>query len=177
MRRWRSVYADLPPVGHVLRKHRRDVWLRVHYFADDRRTPETPAEEREVLARLNEIAEMVLSDDAKCVLWFACFGREVVEAATRIKAPPSWVDEADYDPKDRPSFWVKELQWKRGRLDELLLDVATGRRGPVTLFAPSHGHVMSPYDGGVDLFLRDEGLRRSVARRFASFVASWPKSA
>lgn len=160
---WRRCYGALAPLGWRLRAALPDRWTRIHSLPDAKRYPETSAEERELLRRHNEVATAALGERGACWL-VACDAYELPEVPG-ISLAPSLRVGPDEQLAERITFHVARVIWRQGAFDPLLLAIAEDRCRALWMRRAT-GEVFAPYDGGVDLILRDRARRDALRERW-----------
>ncbi len=186
---WARHYPSIEPVGYELRNAGVRHWVRFHSLPRSKRRPDTSAEWAELLARQNELASAVLGEKPGC--WLVQSHWEVrpdeAEVVFRDGGNP-FKATADYDLKpamatvrapgtefeQRWEAFAGPAEWSAGRFDRLLRDIATERAAPTLWVSNTTGAVFAPYDGGIDLFLPDEGRVRELRGLHPDWLSTHP---
>lgn len=174
---WTQHFGAMAPLGFRLRIELPERWTRVHSLPNAKRYADTPAEETEVLARMNAAAGAVLGADAPCWLIAGEWCLEPdgslaelpgVELAHRVIA----ADEA-IEPGAPEPYAGAQVLWRSGAFDRLLASIASDLRCALWVSARS-GAVFAPYDGGADLIAPSTAERDALAERFAAWRSPRP---
>jgi hypothetical protein len=182
---WARHYPNIEPVGYELRGAGARHWVRFHSLLESKRYPDTEAEWDVLLARQNELAASVLGENRECWLvqshWESdpdvpdiAFqdGNDPFRATAEfdLKSALVTLREPGTEFKRRWEAFVGLTSWSAGRFDGLLRDIANERASPTLWCSNETGAVFAPYDGGVDLFLPDEGRVRELAEKHAAWL-------
>ena len=158
--------------------------LRFHSLPASKRYADTDEERSVLLGRQNVLASEVLGD-RPCWLvqahWVLRAGeRDLTDQHDPFRATREWkLDFAfeflEYDGEEwRPwRVYAAQVRWSPGEFDDLLLSIADEKAGP-TLWMGADGAIFAPYDGGVDLFLRDAGAVQRLATQHSEWLPTHP---
>ena len=176
---WRGKYPDSPPVGWILREREVTSWTRFHNLPDAKRYPESKAEEKIVLGRVNDIASALFGTSQVVVFQQVFSPVEHVSAGVYVPGssvvspiPADWLEALDpyFENASALSFVGGAIDWRPGVLDSLLLATALDRVAGPALLAPVSGNLLCPYDGGMDTFLPEPAARRALRERFRAWL-------
>jgi hypothetical protein len=152
-RRWSYLHGNLSPLAHLLRASDRVHWIRFHALPDSKRYAEHEIERQEILRRANILGTEILGADAACWLIQSCI-EEYSTASWRAQVVSQGVCLRSPDPED-DFHWIISVvptQWRPGAFNDLLIEVADERAGPVFWMNQNSNAIFAPYDGGFDLF-------------------------
>ncbi len=185
---WRRLRPGLYPIGHLLRRDQAPYWLRFHSLPESKRYAETEAEQQILLSRQNAIAADVLGEDQACWLvqshWVTRAGQiDVADAKDPFRATRDYglqfafqfAEDEDDPEASRWNVHAIETRWTTGAFDDLLLSIADYSAGPTLWVDSAAGNVFAPYDGGIDLFLRDTREVASLAAAHLEWLSSHPQ--
>jgi hypothetical protein len=181
---WRQWYAEVPPVGFLLREAYSDRWLRIHSLPESKRYPASGFDYAELLRRHNAVAEDVLGVAEPCaiLLLHACEGRGVhavgrkagltASSLSRLaELPLEFFDEVQGVFTARMCIFGLRTIWKGGGFDRFIIEVGEDRSHGLVVNLES-GRVYAPYDGGADLFYLSEDERDRARDRFGNWISS-----
>jgi hypothetical protein len=151
---WARAYPGGDPIGYLFRHRMADRWLRIHSLPDSKRYADTVAEWTELLHRQNRVLDDLIGQ-ATVV--------QVVINFIEIRSP--LFDEYEFTNisvfVDRAAETVFQsflftTEWRTGALDSMLRMIANEE---MRAFIIGPDSLVAPYDGGVDLILRDTSER------------------
>ena len=172
---WERVRPGLHPIGYLLRRDQAPYWLRFHSLPESKRYADTEAERKLILSRQNALAAEVLGEGTCWLVqshWVTPAGMtDLADAEDPFRATCDYglrfaFQFAEGEEDAEASRWnvhAIETRWTTGAFDDVLLSIADYVAGPTLWMASTSGNVFAPYDGGVDLFLRDTGEVASLA--------------
>jgi hypothetical protein len=188
---WQRYYPDCPPVSYMFKWRLADRWFRFHSLPESKRYADTTAEEEVLLARQNTVLLDVIGEGEDCVLVVGDYSESPGELINGTKCPilakyitralPS-LSKQEFDPEPldegekpvylRLAYGVHTLQ--RGSLDEVLLYVADGRVINFLVVSVKRNRIIAPYDGGVDVVLREAAERDEFKSKYAKWLSARP---
>ncbi|MBY6068119.1 hypothetical protein KUW17_15290 [Leisingera aquaemixtae] len=177
---WKMIYPDVPPLGHMLRAFRLEMWTRFHALPESKRYAETQAEGQTILDRANAIAGFLFEPGqevwlANCDIHYEDEPRRTSKALPGIASPLRFEFSSDesvyFEEQTRVEVFAAKTVWKPGRFDELLSEIAEDRERAVW-FDPVSGRVFAPYDGGFDIVLEDSRLVPEVEAEFRQWMSA-----
>jgi hypothetical protein len=188
---WQGQYPDCPPVSYLFKWRLADRWFRVHSLPESKRYADTTAEEGVLLARQNTVLLDVIGEGEDCVIVVGDYTESPGELINGSSCPvlvnyiahalPS-ISKQEFDPEPldegetpvylRLAYGVHTLQ--RGSLDEVLLCVADERVINFFVVSMERHRLFAPYDGGVDVVLRDAVERGEFKSRYAKWLSTRP---
>lgn len=179
--RWRSNFGDTLPLSEWMRWQHHDRWFRIHSLPESKRYAENAGEMATILRRANTIASHVLGNGQE--VWFISSirseYREEYEMDNdwpiKLHALAYWCEwkEPDSDPEfqyDWTSF-ARKISWNAGEFDPLLKRIADDEVHCILWFSPTLNTVFSPYDGGVDIWVRNEEQRESLYHSYKHWMS------
>lgn len=156
---WRECFGEVLPAGFLCRGALQDRWLRIHSLPDSKRYAEDQSEVAEMLRRQNLVAEDLLGDGALCLLIFTRWNwdgaarwprDERLRTALAGRKPELMLRVDVHD--DPLAFFAMPVTWRRGEFDDVILECADDRTGPMLFANMQRRTIYAPYDGGADLF-------------------------
>lgn len=177
--RWERWYPDAPPIGYLLRERHPEYWLRVYSLPGGQRYPRNSNDWAELLHRQFSTADAVLGPSSACVLVAgylrgsaegrAFAARYQLEELTLLKSFPLG---DDFDSDDGPiDLWAAAQTWEPETFEPALRKRAEDLAPPFLLVAETTGNVFAPYDGGVDVFTPDAGMRNVIRSRLRPWLS------
>lgn len=157
---WRQHFAEIPPIGFVLREYLRERWVRFHSLPGSKRYADNAAERRTILARANTLADEIFAAGEGC--WLVASPAQMKNSAW-----DPWPLGTDWhlDPvsrSDEPHVLDEEYEWctyagrcvwQHGHFDRLISRIADDEVRAAILVSQRSGAVFAPYDGGVDIIM------------------------
>ena len=182
---WNQAFPGAVPLGYLFRHYFPGRWVRFHSLPQSRRYPENEADWAMLLDRQNTILEAVIGRPAPVALvtgyyaWAESVGVENLLAETALHRfdytalPPvalESVDPEQYQPGDRYHPLFARVYWQRGAFDDVLREVA---EDAVRCFwvSPEQQCLIAPYDGGLDVIVRDTPSRDALKARFRAWLS------
>ncbi|WP_143785595.1 DUF3885 domain-containing protein [Ohtaekwangia koreensis] len=182
---WTKRYPDSVPISYTFRHDYPDRWFRIHSLPDSKRYPNNEDEWTIVLSRQNAIITDILGDGAKIFLVTGDFHFEghtelhPIDDVDSIKGLSFnkldnidlyklWPDEYDNGQVFRPMFC--NSVWSPSKFNNILRDIA---QDSVRVFFMSvdNDTVIVPYDGGVDLILKDKQAREQYKSKYSDWLS------
>lgn len=161
-----------------------DHWLRLYTLPNGERLPESQQDGQIILSRCNALlsfltnnkkplmvisAEWTNMPDQKNSAWPK--RSEIEPAANYWKSVDEDPTEEDPEFKSYRQIYVREHAWSNGSLDRLLISVAKDEIAGVVIAPPNCEWLISPYDGGVNLFVANKDTLTLLKEQFDSWVA------
>lgn len=157
---WRHRFADIPPIGFVLRQHLEVRWVRFHSLPGSKRYADNDPERRTILARANTLAGEIFASSEQC--WLVA-NLAQVKGSTWHPQPvgvewrlePAFRSEKPYvlDEEYEWCTYAGRCVWHHGRFDGLIARIADDGVRAVIWVSQTSGAVFAPYDGGVDIIM------------------------
>ena len=180
--RWEEWYDDVPPLGFLLRAAFSDRWLRIHSLPGGKRYPTSGLEHAELLRRHKSVAAHLLTDGGECVvlIYETCerdaadvarsAGVEGVQLVRPFELSPELWDSEDGLFVAPMCIFGFAARWNGDDFAGLIAAVADDKAGALVA-DPISGRVYAPYDGGADLFFRNEAERDQARSRFGDWLS------
>jgi hypothetical protein len=188
---WSNNFPNCPPVSHLFKWEFADRWFRFHSLPDSKRYADNQLEIDELLARQNTVLLDVIGKGEECVLvagdWSESAGELINGSACPILADfikyslPS-ISKQDFDPETeddeftpvflRLAYGYHKLQ--EGSLNEILLCVADERVTNFFVVDFNKSRIFAPYDGGVDVVLRNTTERDDFKSKYSNWLSKRP---
>jgi len=178
---WDHAYSKTPPVGEALRESFPDIWFRIHSLPQAKRYADNERERIEILQRHNALMSDLFARAEKVILIATDYSQEQRPADTFFR--PTSLDRdleyflticVDEDPPIYWHFFMTEMEWREGSIDDLLKPITNDEIRNVMLFHPEKAWVYHPYDGGGDVFVKDREKRESMKSKFSVWTSQHP---
>ena len=181
---WQNIYGEIAPVGHVLREHFHDNWVRFHSLPKSKRYPDTPEENEEILHRHVEVANYLFQREEVIFIYKSRFhvdgdgetqrsqlvGVDLSTQAVLLRAYPGEIALEDDD-----VFLVRGLKanWMPAYFSEIVRQVANEEEHLISFVSPDSRNIYCPYDGGMDTFSFSTSPAK-IDKRFSQWKSARP---
>jgi hypothetical protein len=166
---WMQCYPETPPINYFFKSRMPERWARVHSLPLSKRYADSAEEWCTLLGRQNAVVDYLIAQ------------------GTAVRVVINYIREdsplfASYDVEnigvfiDRDaetvfqSFWF-EMTWNTGCLDAMLRMIAVEE---ARAFIVGPDCLVAPYDGGVDLILKDGATRNAFKNHFTEWLSAHP---
>jgi hypothetical protein len=188
---WNSNFPGCPPVSYDFKWRLQDRWFRFHSLPDSKRYADNKAEIEELLMRQNTVLLDVIGKDAECVLVAGDWSESADEVMNYSECPilarfmkyslPS-ISKQDFDPEpEDDDFTPVYLRLAYGHhtlqedsLNEVLLCVADEQISNFFVVDFNKSRIFAPYDGGVDIVLRNNLERDEFRDKYSKWLSKRP---
>ena len=183
---WKREFGTLLPQAGQLRERLSERWCRIHSLPDSKRYPENAAEREQLLRRQLAVANDVLGPAAPCFAYCCRYARKEGEPSRESVAGLSGVAFAELwrateptglgeDPgaADTVAVLGAVIDWNPSLMRPVLLAIAEDQDRLLFLSQTTH-RIFAPYDGGVDVILRDGREVEQFRQRFAPWLSPRP---
>ena len=176
---WQQHFSDCPPVSHLFKHRLAERWFRIHSLPESKRYAEDETEVAELLARQNTVLlDAIGTDD--CVLVSgnytdsplvenlkSCSALGEFEFQEFVRLSKQDFDPVELEPDEEPVYltlFYARHKLKVGSLDEVLLCVADEKIVNFFVVSCERQRIFAPYDGGVDVILKDTEERDEMVQ-------------
>lgn len=185
---WEQNFKACPPVSYLFKHRLTERWIRFHSLPGSKRYPEDKKEVGELLNRQNTVLldligigdrVVIRGDYSSSLLPWKEY--EPLSIFNFQELPK--ISKQDFDPYEMEAgeepiylslfFATHSLEW--GSLDDVLLSVADW--AIVNFFAVNCDRqcIFAPYDGGVDVILKNIEERDLFKEKYRDWLSSHPK--
>lgn len=187
---WQQHFSDCPPVSHLFKHRLTERWFRIHSLPESKRYAEDETEVAELLTRQNIVLLDIIGTDNECVLVSGNYADSPLAENLKncpalgkfafqefFKLPKQEFDPDDLDANEEPvylSLFYGTHKLKRGSLDEVLLCVANWKIVNFFVVSCERQHIFAPYDGGVDVILKDTKERDEFKAKYKDWLSPYP---
>jgi hypothetical protein len=163
---WDASYPQTPPISHLFKHRLPDRWARIHSLPEAKRYPDTPVEWDELERRQNAVIDYLVPQGASLcvVINFIEIDNYLFEAFS----PRNIGVHVDREGETVYQSFTFDMVWRSRRLDPLLAMIAEER---LRAFLIAPDSLIAPYDGGVDVILKDSAARAAFQRQFAPWLS------
>jgi hypothetical protein len=163
---WRRLYPDAPPLSHHFKWCLPKRWMRLHSLPDGKRYADDKAESDIILARQNAVIDHLVPQEQPIQILFTRIETDshifISFDLTRLGVIYNAGDERGYD------LWMLNDIWQSGDYNVLLTMIADDE---IEAFIMAPDCLIAPYDGGIDLILKDAHTAHAVKRQFADWLS------
>jgi hypothetical protein len=166
---WKLHYPESLPINYVFKQRFSDRWARIHSLPDSKRYPETKAERAILLQRQNTVIDHLLQQDETIQI--------VINAAnadnymfTAFNAQSIGVFK-DVDNEAEFTSFVIDETWQSHRFNPMLIMIAEEQ---LRAFIIGTHCIIAPYDGGMDIILKDADTCQAFKQQFTDWLSKRP---
>jgi hypothetical protein len=169
LERWQQHYPETPPISYLFKDRLRTRWARIHSLPDAKRYPTTKAEWDSLLDRQNTVINsliaqgttirFIINDIAIDSYLFQSFNLENIGV---------FADEADEAGETVWQSFRFETTWESHTLDPVLMMIA---HDDLRAFIMAPDCLIAPYDGGMDVILKDPHTCWAFKRQFKHWLS------
>ncbi|MEP4052116.1 MAG: hypothetical protein ABJN22_07720 [Litorimonas sp.] len=179
---WRQQFADIPPVGFLLRQNLPENWARFHALPLSKRYADTEDETAIILNRANSLMRDLFVGSNE--IWLASSRPD--QAPNTISYEPQRFVEEKFnlprlfswqDPTDEPdaratwSTCADRIPWRNGCLDQTFKKIADEEEYGIILTSHDMKTVLAPYDGGFDLIIFDSHRKHELVQKYLEWLS------
>ena len=186
---WQLHFPNCPPVAYLFRYELADRWFRFHSLPESKRYAENEKESAELLNRQNTALLDMIGVERDCVLVSGSYSSEV--PAETVCPALNRFDFREFLRLSTQEFNPMELQpdqeeeylylsfamhkLRLGSLDEILLCVADEKIVNFFIVDTKRERIFAPYDGGVDVVLKDSKERDAFKEKYKAWLSNHPQ--
>ena len=187
---WQQHFSDCPPVSYLFKYNLVDRWFRFHSLPESKRYAEDETEFAELLARQNIVLLDVIGTNAECILVSGnyadsplvenlkgCPALAEFEFQEFVRLSKQDFDPEDLEPDEEPiylSLFCGIHKLKHGSLDGILLCIANEQIRNFFVVSCERRRIFAPYDGGVDVILKDAKERDVFKAKYKDWLSRHP---
>ena len=164
---WVKNYPETPPINYLFKHNLKSRWLRIHSLPESKRYAETQEDWTILLERQNTIIDDLIGQNS------------VVNVVVNYIEIDSFLFKMfDFtnigvfkDEKNEAVFqsFIFETIWQTDSLNSILREVANER---LRAFIIGEDCLIAPYDGGVDIILKDSATRDFYQLKFKNWLSA-----
>lgn len=166
MANWQARFPETPPIGHHFKHFLAKRWMRIYSLPDAQRYARDKAEWDILLARQNAVIDHLIPQDTPIQFVFTVIKPDSHIFVSFDLTPLGHVYHAD----DAAAYelWALNDIWHSGHYDVFLSMIADE---DLRAFIIAPDCLIAPYDGGVDVILRDPHSAHAFKRHFSDWVS------
>ena len=189
---WESTYPLSVPLSHHLRIDYASRWFRIHSLPSSQRYPHDDADWAILLNRQNALISDLVGEGSKLFLltgeydFVSCIVQkwqfsphDVIKGLTFEELTPIELDSLpidqhvpdEYEPGDVYRNVVAEIDWCSNKHDEILKAIASWEVVALLLSVEAKC-IIAPYDGGIDIILKDTVTRDQYKEKYRDWLSS-----
>jgi hypothetical protein len=187
---WQEHFPNCPPVSYLFKWKLIDRWFRFHSLPESKRYVENDSEVAELIERQNTVLLDVIGENNECILVTGNYSNSLLEENIKdcsalaefnfqefIKLPKQDFDSEEIEADEEPIyisllFAIHNL--KRGSLDNVLLSIADWKIRHTFVLNYETKRIFAPYNGGVDVILKDVQERDEFKLKYKDWLSSYP---
>jgi len=181
---WNNSFKGFPPIAYELKHAFKDRWVRFHTLPESKRYPENEEEYQEIISRHNKILSEVTKSNNEVYMVGVEYSDSLVPPGKGkntkgiLDNPVYWVAVPMHEPGEAEEFhsyfhlYYEKSNWNAGQLDTLFRLVADEEISNFMVVSEALDWVFHPYDGGVDLILKNESEMEKLRSRFEDWLSS-----
>jgi hypothetical protein len=163
---WQRDYPETPPINYHFKHHLPKRWIRIHSLPNAQRYPNDKADWAMLLSRQNAVIDYLVPQDTPIQWVWNWIGRD-----THIHQSFSPIALGMFSAGEgEPDFECHVLDdvWRTGEADVFLTMIADES---MRAFIIAPDCLIAPYDGGMDIILKDPHTAHAFKRHFADWVS------
>jgi hypothetical protein len=163
---WQGIYPESPPIASFFKQRFTKRWARIHSLPESKRYADTKAEWDVLLDRQNRVLDSLVEQHApiRIVINYIDIDSYLFKSYD-LENIGVFVDEEGETVYQSFTF---ETTWQSHTLDPILMLIADG---DLRAFIVAPDCLIAPYDGGVDLILKDAHRRLEFRRKFKDWLS------
>ena len=187
---WEGDFGDCPPVSYLFKYQLTDRWFRVHSLPESKRYAEDESETVELLNRQNTLLIDVLGNNSDCFLVGGNYAESPLEENLKncpalkkinfqkfVRLSKQDFDPEELEPDEKPVFLsllFAPFKPKKHELNNILICVADWKIVNFFVVNFERQHIFAPYDGGVDIILKNSEERDEFKTKYKDWLSSHP---
>lgn len=186
---WHDAYPETTWLAYIFRYIYLDRWFRIHSLPNSKRYASTAAEWAILLNRQNTLFADLLGTNAEVTLVSGEYQFEgidilntdpVSDALSTLSFMPTKqridlhkLDPINYEPGIFHQSKFSEQTWQPHKFDELLREIAEDQTRAFFI-SWRNTCIIAPYDGGVDVLLKDSATRDYYREKYRTWLSARP---
>lgn len=187
--RWNDRYPETTWLPHLFRRIYPDRWCRIHSLPNSKRYAYTEAEWTTILHRQNTLLTDLLGIGADILVVSGEYQFEGVDVPdyhaasgalsallftpTKQRIDLHQIESSSYEPGTFYQSRFSEQTWQRHKFDELLREIAEDQT-QAFFISWDNACIVAPYDGGVDILLKDNATRDYYRKKYRAWLSERP---
>lgn len=182
---WNAHFPETIPIQHHFKYDYSDRWFRIHSLPESKRYAETPEEWQILLERQNTVATELLGDGSKIIIVTGEYNFKnaieihLLEDATSMnqfevtKLPPIPMHQLSPDEFEDGDVYIPRFTietWFPHKFDDIFRNIANDDLRAFFI-SIENKNIVAPYDGGVDLIVKDEAERDRYKKKYNDWLS------
>jgi hypothetical protein len=161
---WHAHYSETPPVGYLFKQRLAKRWVRFHSLPNSKQYADTEAERDEILRRQNTIINDLIGThiDIRVVIVWINDDNPLFKMRS-----PDCIGKVSLG-EGEPEFELFTYVTTWDPPDNVLLTMIADEQVEAFLIGPDC--LIAPYDGGIDLILKDPHTSFAVKRKYDAWL-------
>lgn len=188
---WKENFGDCPPVSYLFKHQLTDRWFRIHSLPESKRYAEDESEIAELLKRQNTLLLDVIGNNSESYLISGNYANDPLSENLKqcsalkgfdfqhlVRLPTSDFDNNYLEPDEEPiylSLFFTSYKIESNDLNDVLRCVADEKIVNSFVVNFERQHIFAPYDGGVDLVLKNSEERDEFKTKYKDWLSKHPK--
>lgn len=187
---WKDNFGECPPVSYLFKHQLADRWFRIHSLPESKRYAENASEIAELLERQNALLLDIIGNNSECFLVSGNYAESPIEENLKhcsslgnfkfqefVRLSKQEFDPEELEPDEEPVFlslFFAPYKIKNEDLNEILLCVADWKIINFFVVNFERQHIFAPYDGGVDVILKNSEERNEFKSKYKDWLSNHP---
>lgn len=188
---WTHYYGDCVPLTNVFKYNLQNKWLRFHSLTNGKRYAQNNDELSEIIKKNHYLMKDIIGDSRKAFVVFATpnydpslsesnLGCELnqtqkgyVEICNKIIEKFNLENEFTIN-FDGMSFSINSalVELDKFSFEDIFSQIANDEVDYLFIMNPKNGDIFAPYDGGVDLIIRDETKKANLREKHKNWLSN-----
>ena len=181
---WNVSFPNSYPINYKLKNLFPDRWFRIHSLPNAKRFAKTAEEVKEVKNRQNKLIDGLIGNNKQYFFLISSYEAvpkfptgydELIKISDFVQLESLPLHEIFPEEYDEPIYLclaVKQKIWVKNSLDKVLISVSRDEVENVLLIDFDNSCVICPYDGGMDLILKNETMRDLYSRKYSHWIST-----
>jgi hypothetical protein len=163
---WQRDYPVMPPIGYLFKHHLPKRWIRIHSLPNAQRYPNGKADWDVLLSRQNAVIDYLVPQDTP-VQWVWNWIRRDTHIHQSFSPVALGMFSAGEGEAECECHLLDDV-WRTGEADVFLTMIADES---MRAFIIAPDCLIAPYDGGMDIILKDPYTAHAFKRHFADWLS------
>jgi hypothetical protein len=168
MKMWERDYPETAPIDFLFKIYLTKRWIRVYSLHEGHRYPEDELDWNILLSRQNTVIDYLVPQGTPITWVFNWLENDNHIFKSFDLIPLGGFTDKDYLEGELES-WMLKAQWESGLFNTFLMMIANEEVMRAFIIAPNC--LIAPYEGGMDIVLKDPHTADAFKRHFADWVS------
>jgi hypothetical protein len=163
---WNARYPEMPPISHLFKHRLPHRWARIHSLPGSKRYAETDEEWAFLLHRQNSVMDHLVEVGAPLTVVINAYQEDnpLLKSERATFMGKYSAGEGEYE----IACHQYHATWQNARHERLLKLIADDE---MRAFFIAPDCLVAPYDGGMDVILKDEATRDAFKRKYRDWLS------